>query len=340
MSLLPTPVTLLHAFLRFVGIRKTSSFVNPLTSKRRCIDDIPYPSRFTPKCHPHVEEITAEVNGYFLEHWPFPNSKAREKFVVAGFSTVTCFYFPMAKNDRIHFACRLLTLLFLIDDILEDMSFEEGSKYNETLIPIARGDVLPNRDIPVEWITYDLWESMRAYDKDLANEILEPVFVFMRAQTDKERLAINGMGPYLEYREKDVGKALLCALMRFSMDLRLTEDQLKSMAEIEQNCAKHLSVLNDIYSWEKELRASKTGHSEGSAICSAVQVLSNETSLPYASAKTVLWAICRGWESNHVALAEKLPTDRDIQIYVKGLEYQISGNEQWSATTSRYHSPN
>lgn len=87
------------------------------------------------------------------------------------------------------------------------MSLEEGSKYNENLIPISRGDVLPNRDIPVEWITYDLWESMRAYDKPLADEILEPVFVFMRAQTDKARLTIQGLGPYLEYRERDVGKA-------------------------------------------------------------------------------------------------------------------------------------
>ena len=87
------------------------------------------------------------------------------------------------------------------------MSFEEGSAYNENLIPISRGDRLPDRDVPVEWITYDLWESMRRCDKELADSILEPVFTFMRAQTDKSRLSISGLGEYLEYREKDVGKA-------------------------------------------------------------------------------------------------------------------------------------
>lgn len=87
------------------------------------------------------------------------------------------------------------------------MSFKEGSAYNENLIPISRGEVLPDRNIPAEWITYDLWESMRAFDKPLADGILEPVFTFMRAQTDKARLSINQMGPYLIYREKDVGKA-------------------------------------------------------------------------------------------------------------------------------------
>lgn len=65
--------------------------------------------------HPRAEQVTREVDAYFLEHWPFSSEKDRKKFVLAGFSRVTCLYFPLAKDDRIHFACRLLTVLFLID---------------------------------------------------------------------------------------------------------------------------------------------------------------------------------------------------------------------------------
>lgn len=54
---------------------------------------------------------------------------------------------------------------------------------------------------------YDLWESMRQCDHKLADETLEPVFLFMRAQTDKSRVGIRELGPYLQYRERDVGKA-------------------------------------------------------------------------------------------------------------------------------------
>ncbi|KAE8342149.1 hypothetical protein BDV24DRAFT_162700 [Aspergillus arachidicola] len=305
----------------------------------------PPQGRFEPKCHPLEAAVSEEVNGFFLSHWPFKSDRERKKFVAAGFSRVTCLYFPMAKDDRIHFACRLLTLLFLIDDLLEDMSFEDGSAYNEKLIPIARGDVLPDRTVPVEWIMYDLWESMRAHDKVLADEILEPVFTFMRAQTDKARLTIKEMGPYLVYREKDVGKALLCALMRFSMELYITPQELSSVQPLEQNCAKHLSVLNDIMSWDKEYLAYQTGHPEGSAICSAVQVLSDETSLPYEACKRVLWVMCREWEHQHVLLVEEaeadvnFPPSESLRAYIKGLEYQISGNELWSVTTLRYNSP-
>lgn len=206
-----------------------SQYEKALETKGR-VDYAPPASYLVPKCHPLEPQTTAEVDGYFIKNWPFENEKAITKFINAGFSRVTCCYYPEALNDRIHFACRLLTLLFLIDgklpflvlaakphsereglilipDLLEEMSLEDGKAYNDKLMPISRGDVLPDRRIPVEWITYDLWESMRAFDRKLADEILEPVFTFMRAQTDPRRKNQMELGEYLEYRERDVGKA-------------------------------------------------------------------------------------------------------------------------------------
>ncbi|KAL9016829.1 MAG: hypothetical protein Q9185_005826 [Variospora sp. 1 TL-2023] len=301
------------------------------------------PSRFKPLCHPREKEVTKEVDQYFIDNWGFENEKQIQKFIDAGFSTVTCWYFPQALDDRIHFACRLLTVLFLIDDLLEDMSLEDGKAYNENLIPISRGDVLPDRSKPAEFILYDLWESMRAHDKDLADELLEPVFTFMRAQTDSARTdgSVRELGPYLEYREKDVGKALLAALMRYSMALYVTPDELDSVEEIERNVSKHLSVVNDIFSWEKEVLASLSGHEEGSALCSSVQVMCTEAEIETAAAKRVLWSMCREWERRHTELEaaykkRKPAPSQSILTYIKGLEYQISGNEQWSETTKRY----
>ncbi|KAK1657954.1 aristolochene synthase [Colletotrichum godetiae] len=305
--------------------------------------DPPSAAQFTAKIHPREQEVSTEVNSFFLDHWPFENAKARKKFVAAGFPQVTCFYYPTALDDRISFACRLLTLLFLIDDLLENMSFEEGSSYNERLILLSKGDSLPDRSLPVEWITYDLWNDMKACDESLANEILEPVFTFMRAQTDKTRLQIKELGHYLKYREKDVGKALLSALMRFSMSLHLSSEDLNSVEDIELNCSRHISVVNDIYSWEKELKASQVGHKEGSALCSSVSVLASETSLDYSASKRILWTMCREWELLHSKLVNSRlssagPCGPDLQAFMKGLEYQMSGNEAWSSITPRYHS--
>ena len=116
------------------------------------------------------------------------------------------------------------------------MSFDDGREYNAKLMPIARGDVLPDRSVPVEWITYDLWESMRALDRKLADEILEPVFTFMRAQTDPRRKDGMGLGEYLEYRERDVGKASVNP-HRFPALLIRADDNLNILAFFPLSCA-------------------------------------------------------------------------------------------------------
>jgi aristolochene synthase len=78
-----------------------------------------FPSTWVSASYPKVDEVSAQVEGWFLRHWPFPNEEAKKKFVAAGFSRVTCLYFPLARDDRIGSACKLLTILFLIDGITE-----------------------------------------------------------------------------------------------------------------------------------------------------------------------------------------------------------------------------
>jgi aristolochene synthase len=56
-------------------------------------------------CHLRVQEVIEQVDGYFPRRQPLEQKKTRQKFVTAGFSTVTYYYFPKALDDRIHFAC-------------------------------------------------------------------------------------------------------------------------------------------------------------------------------------------------------------------------------------------
>lgn len=96
-------------------IKQKSDSSAPAVSLPSAAEFVPPPSRFVAECHPLEKQITAEVDGYFLTHWPFKTAKDRKKFVAAGFSRVTCLYFPLSMDNRIHLACRLLTILFLID---------------------------------------------------------------------------------------------------------------------------------------------------------------------------------------------------------------------------------
>jgi aristolochene synthase len=135
---------------------------------------------------------------------------------------------------------------------------------------------------------------------------------------------------------------LLSALMRFSMGLSMTPEELNSVKDVDVNCAKHISVINDIFSWDKELLASRTGHQEGSALCSSVQVLAEEAHLSTEASKRILFNMCREWELCHMELVAKRKREvgeglrEEVMRYMDGLEYQMSGNELWSQSTLRY----
>lgn len=130
--------------------------------------------------------------------------------------------------------------------------------------------------------------------------------------------------------------------MRFAMGLKMSKEELAIARPVEKNCSKHISVLNDIYSYEKEVIAAKTGHEEGGALCSSVQILATEADIDPAAAKRCLWQMCREWERCHQLLVAKVEKDTNqqasaaLRAYMKGLEYQMSGNEMWSQSTLRY----
>jgi aristolochene synthase len=124
------------------------------------------------------------------------------------------------------------------------------------------------------------------------------------------------------------------------MDLHLTQEELAGMTSLERNCSKQISVVNDIFSWEKELQASKTGNKEGSALCTAVKFLADETSLSIKASKRVLWSMAREWKNSHDEMvAEKVAHNctQAARDYMQGLQYQMSGNELWSRTTLRHN---
>ena len=129
--------------------------------------------------------------------------------------------------------------------------------------------------------------------------------------------------------------------MRFSMGLKIDKSELATARTVEKNCSKHISVLNDIYSYDKEVITAKTGHQEGAVLCSSVQILAREADIDPIAAKRVLWSMCREWERCHKKLVAKIEKEQQqaspaLRAYLKGLEYQMSGNEKWSESTLRY----
>lgn len=128
--------------------------------------------------------------------------------------------------------------------------------------------------------------------------------------------------------------------MRFSMELHLDPTELRSMSRLERYCARHISAVNDIQSWEKELITSEASDAEGVVLCSAVKVVMDETGVDTDAAKRMLWLVTREWEGVFEGIVRDMleaGCGSAVKGYMQGLEYQMSGNEAWSLTTARYH---
>ncbi|CAF9911056.1 MAG: hypothetical protein GOMPHAMPRED_007286 [Gomphillus americanus] len=225
-------------------------------------------------------------------------------------------------------------------NILEDMSLAEGEAYNKTIMDVMSGSISADRSLPEQWIMSDLCTEMRSVDAKLAEETLNATYIFMRAQTHKSRLSISNLKQYFVYREDDVGQKLLASLMEFTMSLAIAAPERVLLGPFERHCGQHISIINDILSWEKEVRAAATGHSEGAALCSAVQVLASESGLTIEASKRVLWTIAREIENAYVQDASEFferEVSEDVRAYVRGLVHQMGGNERWSLETKRYH---
>jgi len=86
------------------------------------------PSILKSLCHPLVDQVSKEVDDYFSEHWPFKDDKTRKKFISQGIPRVTCLYCAKALDDRIAFACKLITITFLTDGQSPTFQVDEVSR--------------------------------------------------------------------------------------------------------------------------------------------------------------------------------------------------------------------
>ena len=126
------------------------------------------------------------------------------------------------------------------------------------------------------------------------------------------------------------------------MRLDIDEKALESVAAIEESYGKLAIVVNDIYSFDKELRLWNKKPTEGARIVNMVSQMAFDTSCSYEAAKRILWVLCREWELQHqemvlARLNAEAGCSDDLKEYMKALEYILGGNEIWSKMSERYH---
>ena len=206
-------ITIVHGYQTPPKIDTSRSYTPPPTPAGSQVPMDLRPTILTARKHANTDEVVKQVNDFFLEHWPFKTEKHRRRFVDEGYAWFVSINCPMSLNERMHWGSRLLTTGFLIDDLLDRISVEESVARNFKVIECARGNLLPNRNVPAQRIMYDLFEDMRAVDRQFADELLEPTIDFLVAQADEQRMKPMTLKEYFDYRDADLVKGWFASII-------------------------------------------------------------------------------------------------------------------------------
>ncbi|OQE44342.1 hypothetical protein PENCOP_c002G04633 [Penicillium coprophilum] len=297
-------------------------------------------SQLESKTHPlGWERVQAQVEPYFGNNWSFASEKEKKGFLDLGLSRAFSHFFPLTLDDRIDVTCKMLYLSLLVDDQLEKLNFKQMLSYRDQVTKVALGTASPDRSICLEWMLHDTIMAMRSMDELLANDVAQGFCQLLQAQTSQERTTIKTLGAYLKLRETDVGRPLYTALIRFGAKLCLTTTELKKAAALESTAFRYFSVVNDIYSWEREWKVYQANPTDGAQPFSAIYIFANETGLSYKACKRLMYSYCRELELALKQSRAEIRTEKlrhELELYIKGLEYFMSGIELWSQWTPRY----
>lgn len=128
--------------------------------------------------------------------------------------------------------------------------------------------------------------------------------------------------------------------MLFGMAMTLTKEEDEQVARIIRPCYAALALANDYFSFDREWQeAQEEGASKP---LNAVWLYMQWEGVGIAEAKHLVRKAANHYEREYLDLCNDFktkhgPLSDKLDLYLKGLSYQVSGNVVWSLNCPRYH---
>ncbi|KAI9710434.1 MAG: hypothetical protein M1828_002164 [Chrysothrix sp. TS-e1954] len=152
-------------------------------------------------------------------------------------------------------------------------------------------------------------------------------------------LEFQSLDHYLRLRVIDAGCPWTMSLLSFAMDFILTEDQTSMTAAIESAAYDAWVLVNDYFSWEKELLNFEMNGKVGE-IASSVYLFMKWYAIDAKESKRRLRAEIQAREQKYCRMKRDFlargDVPKDVETWFELLDKVTAGNFAWSMTTARY----
>ncbi|KAK4168418.1 putative terpene cyclase [Cladorrhinum sp. PSN259] len=303
---------------------------------------IPPSALSEPSLHSDHPEIDREVISYLVNAWKWPSEKHKKGFISWNLAEVVSFMFPTGETSRVKLACELLLLGFLMDDHFDNHTFQENTLTVSRLESLFNSPSSFNPTTNIDEMHSTLFSRFLSIPH--SQPILQTYLAMLKCHCEPTRGSTSTLGSYLKFRETDVGMPICSELMYWVEPalLSLTQQQRETLKRMETIANYHVSILNDVFSFEREYKASREQDSEGAVLVNGVAVLSREIGVGVDVARSLCCEIVRGWEREFLGVVAETLKSKDVEKdglmlrAIKGIERRMSGAEAYSWRTKRY----
>ncbi|KAG7405186.1 hypothetical protein ACKAV7_013889 [Fusarium commune] len=262
---------------------------------------------------------------------------------------VSCavYLYPSSSPARIELLTQALLLLFFHDDVME-----RGATQDETTVVDEFVTMKPKNKHMKRFFT-----EVLECDPILGPGLLRAIGLFVHAGRKKSPFKQDKyatLAEYLGYRRHDIAKpwdsspsqvlqytlttfSFMIAAIRFGSGVHHTSEEIAPFDELEDLYVQHSILMNDLYSYDKEIYEARTING---SVVNAVHVIEKLMSVSPNLAKTITRTMSFDVEKKYYALSEKFMRDPSLndkqRTYVIALFDCLTGNLFHHATLGRY----
>ncbi|MGH3912607.1 MAG: terpene synthase family protein [Pseudonocardiaceae bacterium] len=303
------------------------------------------------RCHPQVDDIIAKSNKWVRSHFGFaiPDRAAMDAFCADGYALWTSLLFPTLADDRTVDIADWTQYFFLFDNVCSGAGHLARRADGARELFSAITAVMEGRKIPTDYIYVapfeELWSRIavrmppRQRDRFAASVacFVDGCFSEVRSRAEGRVLDYE---TYMATRRNSAGGKMYFVLVEYGLNVDLTDDLpgplpgAGALGELIGTTLDYLILTNDLFSFREECAKNDYVNS--------VPALIVQDGLDLQGAIDKVCEVADDYERKFLAqrtaiLESPLGCRSDVQAYVDGLGWMMSGNLHWSYLTPRYH---
>lgn len=284
--------------------------------------------------NPLFEKIKKESNKYITKKLCNSN-EVNFKYFDNNLSYWSSICYPnIIIEDKIYNITNFYTLLFIIDDILEN-------NINTNINSIRYIEILEDIIEPITKIekTFkNIWCSIK---KDLSIIQKTRFINYIKEWMDGAKYLSNfnnniDRNTYMYYRFKSIGAMASFITIEYGFDIEFTQETLYLLKDIHNISGQNIILINDLFSYRKEIYENKNN-------INIINIIISQNNCSLQDAINLLEIDIKKNYNNFKKLYNEILVnndDKNIRKYLNGLSDLIIGNLHWSCISPRYHGIN